>query len=69
MKKNSAHHLRSICIALVRLSWCLTCAGPRPLLEDSPLYENEDHNESSVPAVNPNEQVRPIERLLFSLVF
>ena len=36
----------------------MTCGVPFPLLETSPLYENEDLKEGSIPAVTPIEQVR-----------
>ena len=48
----------SVCNGLVRLSWRMTNGVPFPLLEASPLYENEDLKESSIPTVTPIEQVR-----------
>ena len=36
----------------------MTCGVPFPLLEASPLYENEDLEEGSIPTVTPIEQVR-----------
>ena len=36
----------------------MTCGVPFPLLETSPLYENEDLKEGSIPTVTPIEQVR-----------
>ena len=36
----------------------MTNGVPFPLLETSPLYENEDLKEGSIPTVTPIEQVR-----------
>jgi len=36
----------------------MTCGVPFPLLEASPLYENEDLKEGSIPTVTSIEQVR-----------
>ncbi len=49
---------RSVCIALARLSWRVTNGVPFPLLEASPLYENEDLKEGSIQTVTPIEQVQ-----------
>ncbi|MEJ7595708.1 MAG: hypothetical protein WKF77_29710 [Planctomycetaceae bacterium] len=46
------------CMELVRLSWRMTSGVPFPLLEASPLYENEDLKVGSIPTVTPIEQVR-----------
>ena len=44
------------CMGLVRLSWRMTCGVPFPLLEASPLYENEDLKEGSIPTVTPSNK-------------